>query len=62
MWECKNNNDRTKKDYASVANILNAISNDKSLVIFKTIAIDGNDFHISKVNLLASNIIQEYLI
>ena len=62
MLEYKDNNERTKKDYASVANILNAISNDKSLVIFKTIAIDGNDFHISKVNLLASNIIQEYLI
>src|SRR5438309_4134592 len=51
MLECKNNNDRTKKNYASVANILNAISDDKSLVIFNTIAKDSNDFLISKVNL-----------
>jgi hypothetical protein len=39
------------KDYASVANILHAISDDKSLVLFNTIAIDRNDFLISKVNL-----------
>jgi predicted transcriptional regulator len=51
MLEYKGNNYRTKKDYASVANILNAISDDKSLVLFKTIAIDGSDFLISKVNL-----------
>ncbi len=29
MLEYKDNNERTKKDYASVANILNAISDDK---------------------------------
>jgi hypothetical protein len=51
MLEYKGNNYRTKKDYASVANILNAISDDKSLVLFKTIAIDSSDFLISKVNL-----------
>ena len=51
MLEYKDNNERTKKDYASVANILNAISDDKSLVIFNTIAINSNDFLISKVNL-----------
>ncbi|MDQ6862380.1 MAG: hypothetical protein M3044_01005 [Thermoproteota archaeon] len=39
------------KDYASVANILHAISDDKSLVLFNTIAIDSSDFLISKVNL-----------
>ena len=39
------------RDYASVANILHAISDDKSLVLFNTIAIDRNDFLISKVNL-----------
>ena len=39
------------KDYASVANILHAISDDKSLVLFNTIAIDRSDFLISKVNL-----------
>jgi len=39
------------KDYASVANILHAISDDKSLALFNTIAIDRNDFLISKVNL-----------
>ena len=39
------------KDYASVANILHAISDDISLVLFNTIAIDRSDFHISKVNL-----------
>jgi predicted transcriptional regulator len=51
MLEYKGNNYRTKKDYASVANILNAISDDKSLVLFKSIAIDSSDFLISKVNL-----------
>ena len=51
MLEYKGNNYRTKKDYASVANILNAISDDKSLVLFKTIAINSSDFLISKVNL-----------
>ncbi|HMH10008.1 MAG TPA: hypothetical protein VK553_04820, partial [Candidatus Nitrosopolaris rasttigaisensis] len=39
------------KDYASVANILRAISDDKSLVLFNTIAIDRSDFLISKVDL-----------
>jgi hypothetical protein len=39
------------KDYASVANILHAISDDKSFVLFNTIAIDRSDFLISKVNL-----------
>jgi len=39
------------KDYAPVANILHAISDDKSLVLFNTIAIDRSDFLISKVNL-----------
>ena len=39
------------KDYAPVANILHTISDDKSLVLFNTIAIDRNDFLISKVNL-----------
>lgn len=34
-----------------VANILHAISDDKSLVLFNTIAIDRSDFLISKVNL-----------
>ena len=51
MLECKDNKDRTKKDYASVANILDAISGDKSLVIFNTIAIESNEFLISKANL-----------
>src|SRR5712692_6672617 len=51
MLEYKGNNYRKKEDYASVANILNAISDDKSLVLFKTIAIDRSDFLISKVNL-----------
>jgi predicted transcriptional regulator len=37
------------KDHASVANILHAISDDKSLV--QPIAIDRSDFLISKVNL-----------
>ena len=37
---------------ASVANILHAISDDKSLALFNTIAIDRNDFLISKVNLI----------
>jgi hypothetical protein len=40
MLECKDNNDRTKKDYVSVANILSAISDEKSLVLFNTIAIE----------------------
>ena len=39
------------KDYAPVANILHTISDDKSLVLFNTIAIDRSDFLISKVNL-----------
>jgi predicted transcriptional regulator len=51
MLECKHNNNRTKQNYASIANILNAISDVKSLVLFKTIAIDGSDFLVSKVNL-----------
>ena len=50
MLDRKDNN-RIKRDSPTVANILNAISDDKSLVIFNTIAIDSNDFLISKVNL-----------
>jgi len=50
MLDRKDNN-RIKRDSPTVANILNAISDDKSLVIFNTIAIDSNDFLISKANL-----------
>ena len=57
------------KDYASVANILHAISDDKSLVLFNAIAIDRSDFLISKVNLTCkqyysrmSNLIQSDLV
>ena len=56
-------------DYASVANILHAISDDKSLVLFNAIAIDRSDFLISKVNLTCkqyysrmSNLIQSDLV
>ena len=51
MLECKYRNGRTKQNYAPVANILNAISDDKSLVLFNTIAIDGSDFLVTKLNL-----------
>jgi predicted transcriptional regulator len=51
MLECKDNNSSIKKDYASVASILNTISDDKSLVLFNTIAIHSGDFLISKANL-----------
>ena len=57
------------KDYASVANILHTISDDKSLVLFNAIAIDRSDFLISKVNLTCkqyysrmSNLIQSDLV
>ena len=57
------------KDYASVANILHTISDDKSLVLFNAIAIDRSDFLINKVNLTCkqyysrmSNLIQSDLV
>ena len=51
MLDRKDSNNIINKDSATVANVLNAISDDKSLVIFNTIAKDSNDFLISKVNL-----------
>ena len=50
MLDRKDNN-RIKRDFATVANILNAISDDKSLALFNIIAIHSSDFRISQANL-----------
>lgn len=51
MLDRKDSNNRIKRDSATVANVLNAISDDKSLALFNIIAIDSSDFRISKANL-----------
>src|SRR5437588_5136537 len=50
MLDRKDNN-RIKRDSPTVANILNAISDDKSLALFNIIANHSSDFRISKANL-----------
>ena len=50
MLDRKDNN-RIKRDSPTVANILNAISDDKSLALFNIIAIHSSDFRISQANL-----------
>src|SRR6266496_6612596 len=50
MLDRKDNN-RIKRDSPTVANILNAISDDKSLALFNIIANHSSDFRITKTNL-----------
>src|SRR5437899_4484616 len=47
----RKDNKRIKRDSPTVANILNAISYDKSLALFNIIAIHSSDFRISQANL-----------
>jgi hypothetical protein len=51
MLDRKDSNNIINKDSATVANVLNAISDDKSLALFNIIAIDSSDFRISQANL-----------